>query len=338
MKNIENYEVQILYTEIDSIDDGTLTFTDHTFQVDDNAYFYPASTVKFPMAVMAASYMDSQKDINIDTPYKTSRDSLLHTVAEDITQIFTVSDNEAYNRLYELVGRDYVNTRFRENVNQPIRIAHRLSTENTDAAERTSFKFYPGYEAETIVIQHKKDSPISNLSITGMQKGQGYIEDGISINKAFDFSEKNYFPLLSQHSLMKHLLFPEYFDPSNSLSLKPATRERLIESMKTLPREARYDESEFYDSYVKFFIYGDSKDRIPETLHSYNKVGYAYGTLTETAYIKDVEHNIQFILSATILVNKNGVFNDDTYEYTEVGIPFLAQLGREIYRLEMENK
>ena len=70
----------------------------------------------------------------------------------------------------------------------------------------------------------------------------------------------------------------------------------------------------------------------------YNKVGYAFGTLTETAFIEDSKNNIRFFLSATILVNKNEIFNDDIYEYDTVGIPFLAELGRAFYELEMNRK
>jgi hypothetical protein len=44
------------------------------------------------------------------------------------------------------------------------------------------------------------------------------------------------------------------------------------------------------------------------------------------------------MLTATILVNKDGIFNDDAYEYDEVGIPFLAALGRAIYTLELDRK
>lgn len=66
----------------------------------------------------------------------------------------------------------------------------------------------------------------------------------------------------------------------------------------------------------------------------YNKVGYAYGTLTDCAYIRDDNKNIEMIISATILVNKDQIFNDDNYEYEEIGIPFLAELGRELYKLE----
>ena len=49
-------------------------------------------------------------------------------------------------------------------------------------------------------------------------------------------------------------------------------------------------------------------------------------------------NDIRFIISATILVNDNQIFNDDTYEYEQIGIPFLAQLGREFYEQEKERK
>ena len=65
-------------------------------------------------------------------------------------------------------------------------------------------------------------------------------------------------------------------------------------------------------------------------------MGYAYGTLTDTAYIVNEDEGVEFLLHATILVNADQIFNDDQYEYDEIGIPFLAALGREIYRLEKE--
>ena len=62
----------------------------------------------------------------------------------------------------------------------------------------------------------------------------------------------------------------------------------------------------------------------------YNKVGYAYGTITDVAYIKDKKNEIEFFLTATILVNENKIFNDDIYESDQIGIPFLAALGRAV--------
>jgi hypothetical protein len=62
----------------------------------------------------------------------------------------------------------------------------------------------------------------------------------------------------------------------------------------------------------------------------YNKVGDAYGTITDVAYIKDKKNQIEFFLTATILVNENKIFNDDIYESDQIGIPFLAALGRAV--------
>ena len=120
--------------------------------------------------------------------------------------------------------------------------------------------------------------------------------------------------------------------------LSDAQRTFLLEAMKTLPREAGYDAEEYYDSYGKFLIYGDNKDPIPTDIKIYNKVGYAYGTLTDCAYIKDGEKGVEFMVTATILVNPNGVFNDNDYAYDEVGIPFLAALGEELYQIELNRK
>ena len=154
----------------------------------------------------------------------------------------------------------------------------------------------------------------------------------------FDFSKKNYFPLQAQHELMKRFFFEDQFDADERFAISYTNKIRIQKMMHTLPRKAKYDPETYYDSYGKFFLYGDSKDPMPDPIKIYNKVGYAYGTLTETAYVVDEKAGIHFLLSATILVNKNGVFNDDTYEYDTVGIPFLAQLGREIYALEKGRK
>ena len=41
-------------------------------------------------------------------------------------------------------------------------------------------------------------------------------------------------------------------------------------------------------------------------------------------------NNIEFFLTVTILVNENMIFNDDIYEFEQVGIPFLGALGRAV--------
>ena len=63
----------------------------------------------------------------------------------------------------------------------------------------------------------------------------------------------------------------------------------------------------------------------------YNKVGFAYGQLSDVAYIK--KENISIILTATIDVNTNKIYNDDTYDYDLIGFPFLAEISREIIKI-----
>ena len=79
-------------------------------------------------------------------------------------------------------------------------------------------------------------------------------------------------------------------------------------------------------------MFGDSKKLIPKDIKIYNKVGLAYGHLTETAYITNKNKKIEFLLSATLKVNENEIYNDGIYEYDSIGIPFLSKLGKLIYQ------
>ena len=44
------------------------------------------------------------------------------------------------------------------------------------------------------------------------------------------------------------------------------------------------------------------------------------------------------MLAVTIYVNKDGVVNDDKYEFDSVGWPFLYELGQTIYDYELKRK
>ena len=331
------YEVQIIYTEIEKDSFGNSVFKDHTFRVDADTYFYPASTVKLPAAVLALEMADTRRTFNSNTNYTTKRDSLKHTIKDDVRQIFAVSDNEAYNRLYELLGRDTINNELMQKGISPVRISHRLSTSNANDSIRHSINFLVT-EGDTLRQSVIWDTGIKKLSLKKQLKGKGFLRNDSLVKQPMDFSEKNYFPLQAQHELMKRIFYPESFTNKERFRLSEEHMNFLKEQMYKLPRNNGYSEKEYYDSYGKFFIYGDSKERIPASIKIYNKVGYAYGTLTDTAFIVDEDENIQFFLSATILVNKNGIFNDNVYEYDDIGIPFLAQLGRELYLYEHSKK
>jgi len=333
MDDPNSYELQILYSQIERDSSGKVSFTDFDYKLDAFNYYYPASSVKWPVAVLAAEFIGAIDSITLETPYTIARDSVTHTVADDIRQLFAVSDNEAYNRLYELLGRDYINENLQQHTTQPLRYAHRLSTNNADEAERDTLYFQDGTN-----LGGGTDGKIRTVQLEHLFKGNGYISDGVLVEKPMNFSEKNYFSLAAHQDLLKKLLFPDMFSEKWRFNLSQSDSEYLLQAMRTLPKNQGYDPDTYYDSYGKFFMYGDTKTGIPDHVNIYNKVGYAYGTLTDIAYIKDDKNDVEFFLSATILVNENGVFNDDTYEYASVGIPFLAELGRQVYTLELERK
>ena len=141
MDHLDNHEVQVRYTRIDRKNDSII-FTDFDFQVDKNNYFYPASTVKFPAAVAALEKLNTIDSLSMETRFFVEGDSVETTLAKAISEIFAVSDNAANNRLVEFLGQDDINARMQERGVSPIRIAHRLSTDNADDITTKPIVFY----------------------------------------------------------------------------------------------------------------------------------------------------------------------------------------------------
>ncbi len=325
------YQVQILFAQINRTSNG-IELKEHLYKVDDNNYFYPASTVKFPVAVMSLEKLH-QMEIDYKTPYKLVTDTLTTSFKKTLQELFAVSSNSAYNRLYEFLGKEHINSTLNSKGINHFRIAHRLSTPNANKLDRTAIILNPESESSQI-LQFEKDKPSTALSMNNLKKGRGFVYGESTIYEPFDFSYKNYYPIQSQYEVLKRVIFPQLFGQDQGFNLSVEQRNFLLKSMSSLPREVGYDSKEYYDSYGKFFLFGDSKKPIPEEFKIYNKVGYAYGTLTDCAYITNSKNKVEFILIATILVNKNQIFNDNNYEYDEIGIPFLSALGKEIYQYE----
>ncbi len=171
---------------------------------------------------------------------------------------------------------------------------------------------------------------ITPVDLTQTLKGSGFYRGDSLVRNAFDFSQKNYLPISTMHELQKRIFFPEKFPENLRLNLTENQLDYLKQSMKSLPYQKGYDRKEYYDSYVKFFVFGDYKEELPDYIKIYNKVGYAYGHVIDCAYIVDERRNVECIITAALLVNEDGIFNDDKYEYDTVGIPFLDILGDRI--------
>ncbi len=337
MLNPTGYELQVIYTQIIRDKDNKVTFKDFTYNLNANNYFYPASTVKFPIAVLALEKLNTIPNTSINSQYTIEGNPEKFKFSEQITKVFAVSDNEASNNLFEFIGFDYLNESMTKKGLTPFRINNRVATSNSSNPVIKAITLYKD-DATIVNFPSKTDKSSEPLKINNLKKGIGYLKDNKLVNEAFDFSGKNYYPLETLHNTLKRIVFPEKFSESERFKITEKDREFILFSMQNLPKNAGYDPVEYYDGYCKFFMFGDTKENIPATIKIYNKVGDAYGTLIDCAYVVDTEHKVEFIVSATILVNKNGIFNDDVYEYDTVGLPFLAELGRQLYLKNVNKK
>ena len=356
------YEVQILYTQIERDKDNRPHLTSFYINWDDDKYFYPASTVKMPVAFLALqrihelqqeeegisrysrlqidSMRPPQSPISIDTLSSTGYPNVAHYVE----QIFSVSDNNAYNRLYEFLGQDYINEELKKKgIFQKSRIRTRvgISGFDTEMNKYTNPVSILDEDGNTLYEQDEYYALYSEFdSLDETSKGIGYWDDNLDtvVYRPFDMSAKNFITLTDLEASLSRIIFPEIYPGEKRFDLSNDQYQYLYNIMPKTPLEFAFNQGhadEYYDSYVKFFINGDSEEPIPDHIRVFNKVGWAYGTLTDCSYIIDTKNKIEFFLTATILVNKNQIFNDGKYEYESKGLPFFAALGNSVYEYEL---
>lgn len=361
LNNRERYQIQIIYTQINRNARNIPSFESYTFGLDTNLYYYPASTVKMPTAFLALEKLNSLRVEGLDKhavmrtgtgrPPQTSAEidssavNGLPSVAQYIKKIFLVSDNDAYNRLYEFLGQEYLNRQLWKKGYQRSRIIHRLSIPGFDAEANkytNPVAFYDSTGQELYRQGQVFSQAFPRLNLRKQVRGKGYIVDDTTlVAKPFEFLNKNYIGLEELHDMLKAVLFPESVRPEQRFDLTEDDYQFLYRYLSMLPRESdypHYDSTQYWDGYVKFLLYGDKKDSIPSHLRIFNKVGNAYGFLTDVAYVVDFQNGIEFMLAATIHVNNDEVYNDGKYEYEKIGLPFLGRLGRLVYDYELRRE
>ena len=121
------YRFQIIYTQINRGKHNKPAFKNYYYNVDANLYFNPASTVKMPLAFLALEKLnkmniprvDKYTAMQFDSSYSnqtieykdSSSQNGLPSIAHFIKKAFLVSDNDAYNRLYEFIGSKQLTSR-----------------------------------------------------------------------------------------------------------------------------------------------------------------------------------------------------------------------------------
>lgn len=357
LRHNDRWRIQVIYTQIDRTRSNKPVLTHFYFNVDPKRYFYPASTVKLPAAGLALQKLNELRVPGVDkfttmiteaaAPGQTAvfndptTEDGRPTLAHYIKKIFLASDNDAYNRLYEFLGQEYLNNSLHRMGYDSVQLLHRLAISLTEEQNRTTnpVTFYDTAGR----LLYRQPLVKSGLVYEPRQDilGKGYMNGKKLVSQPFDFSQRNRFSLADLHSVLQSILFPEAVPAKQRFDLTEDDYQFLYKYMSMKPKESRFPQydSSYSDAHGKFLLFGGSGPIENPSLRIFNKIGNAYGFLQDVAYIVDLEKGVEFMLSATIFCNSKGIISyEENEEYQTVGFPFLKHLGEVVYKYELQRK
>lgn len=354
-------EVQIMYTQINRDKNNLPTFKTFTYRLNNSHYFYPASTVKLAAVIFAFEKVNELKKKVPISAYSTmitdssftgqtkvykdeSSENGLPSIAHYIKKILLTSDNDAFNRLYEFIGRQAFNEKLRQNGLVHSRIINRLAIGDGGLTSKHTnpIRFYE--KDNLIYLQAPQFDPNEYpLPLTNLIVGKGYMDSKDNlVMKPYSFENKNVFTIEDQHLLLKKLMFPMAFPKKERFNLSQADYTLIYTYMSEYPTESsfpKYNQSEFWPTYAKMLFYGREKQATPlSNVRIFNKYGDSYGFIIDNSYLVDFKNGVEFLLTAVVQSNEDGIYNDSKYEYETVCYPFMKNLGQEIYQYELNSK
>ena len=353
--NPNNYRCQVIYTQIDRNEKGTPRFTHHRFNADSNLYFNPASMVKMPLAFLSLEKLnelkipgldkfttmafDSSHEKQVAMTTDSSAKNFKPSIAQFIRRAMLISENDPYNRMYQFVGQETANRKLIEKGYTSSRITRQFMGYTEDQNRHTNgIRFF---DAAGKLVYHQQ--PAFNKDSFRFPSpiliGDKHINRNDElVNGPFDFTRHNNISLDDMRQMLQAMIYPTSVPKHQRFNITEADRLFMLQYMSQYPAETpypNYDSTIFYNSYVKFF-FQDSTHTIPPHIRVFNKVGWAYGFLTDVSYVMDSKNNIDYMLSATVYVNSDGIINDSKYDEESMGFPFFRELGKAVYQYELQ--
>lgn len=355
----KDYRLQILYTRIDRDENNQPHLTTYSYDAD-KYYYYCASMVKLPATALTlekinninigqyrVDMLDSLAVDSINCTELNPQNMMLGTpyacLGHYIKEMLLVSNNKAFNPVYDFLGQQYFQTRLHEIGCPSAVISNRFA--NCDTLQNRICNAISIYDRHTHLLKYSQPC-ISNErrqmyeGELDPQVGIGFIGSGNElINVPKDFRFSNYIKLSELHKFLTKIIFPQTQLATERLNLTRRDYQYLYKCMGMFPRESAYpalDSLQYPDQYMKYFMGNDSGVyTMPANLRIFNKVGQAYGFMTDCSYIVDTLNKVEFFLSCSMYLNADGILNDGVYEYDKVGYPFFHNLFNAIYAEEL---
>lgn len=344
------YRLQILVTVIPpaKADGPPLA---HGYRIDAE-YVYPASAIKTFAAVGALRVLQDLRKaghrVGLHTPLaycegnqtrcditadESNLDGGAITVGHEIRKMQLVSNNIAFNRLYELVGHEALNRSMWSLGFDSLRVQHRMYGVRDPVAQRHTprVELRPRKGKPVVIEARQSELAMPPLPYPSLSLGVAYIDDEThtKVEQPLDFTTKNYVSVRDLHALALAIARPD-LPGVPDLELSKKHREWLIASMEENPSESvnpAYPDEKNGLRY-KTMIGGMRKVIDLSRIRYVGKAGRAYGFHLDNAYIEDVQSGRAMAVTVVVYANENQVLNDNAYEYDGVTRPLLRNLGQ----------
>lgn len=351
------FRAQVLYSRVIEDAHGEPTLERHGWRVGAE-YLYPASAMKTVAAVAAfqraralrakhpwfntktpLAFHPVFEDEKLDTIDPSNREGRHITLHQLMRRMAIVSNNYAFNRLYDFAGQEAVNQVAWDAGLKDTLVLHRLSRLMPLEEHRRHPAIElrgPNGKTVTLPAHVSGVAKLNPKDLPGITAGVAERVDRKRVDGPKSFVEKNRMPLADLQAMLAFIVRPDIdLGRPGFKRLHRQDRQRLKTAMRQLPGESknpRLPESRYDPNRFKPSRPGLLRVIPAERLHVYNKAGKAYGFRIENAYVVDRKTKKAFFLAVGIYTNANGVLNDGKYEYDEVADPFIHAVAEQVAR------
>jgi hypothetical protein len=355
LEHAEEHRVQVLLASVGADAKGRPVLVRRGLRVD-REYVYPASAIKLCAAVAALETLNAlrrkEPRLTEDTPLAfhplfageeleqkdpSNLEGGTITLRHEIRKLFLVSDNAAFNRLYELVGQQELAERLERAGLKRARVVHRLSEARSEEENRRApaVDFLLDGDARFTLPERTSRLRIEDLRVPGVKVGAARVEGDRRVEGPMSFARKNSISLVELQDALAKLVRPDLALDGEPYGLTDAQRELLLQAASEYPSASgnpRYPKDQYPDSWGKFLLPGLERVAPKDAWRIANKIGRAYGFSIENAWVLHVPSGRGLFVTAAVYTNANGVLNDGIYEYEQTADPFLAALGELVGR------